>query len=139
MRSNSDKSILRGIELIRDYLRDGRIHPRLSAWHLMKARRILGVDGSIIDGWLMRHTWSQHLREIGLDAETLEIVDPFRWKVARELIDDPTFKKTFPLAEFRRRLACARLAEHRSQLEYAPAEEPSERSVALGKLGIELD
>jgi hypothetical protein len=92
-----------------------------------------------MEGWLMRKSWTRYLREIGLDPESLKIEDQFRWSVARELIDDATYTKTFPIGEFRRRLAVARLAEHRSTLEYAPAEEPSERSVALGNLGIELD
>ena len=77
------------------------------------------------------------MREIGVEPETLEVFDDIRWAIAEEMMSDST--KHFQIAEFRRRLAVAHLAEHRSTLEYAPAEQPNGRKVFLDRIGIELD
>lgn len=117
-------------------MRDSKYHVPLTTWHWMKARRILGVNAAQW-GWLLRSKWSDRLREIGLDPESLEIRDDFRWSVALEMIYDPALERSFNIDEFRRRLATARLAKFSPETESAPTD--NGRRAMLEGMGIELD
>lgn len=129
-------AVLEAIRQTRNYLRDCRYHPELTRQHYAKARRFLGVD-ICRWGWLMRDRWANRLREIGLDPESLQIVDEFRWSVAWEMANDPDYARTFPIEHFRKRLALARLGEQLVAKENAPQSE--RRREVLSNLGIELD
>jgi hypothetical protein len=136
VRIRSPKALIEAIRLTRNYLRDGKYHPSMTKWHWLKARRVLEVEASFRWGWKMRSRWSEHLREIGLNPESLEVVDPARWEVALDLFYDPAFEREFPIDEFKRRLALSRLAGTQSETQL---EQPNSREVFLDRIGIELD
>ena len=79
------------------------------------------------------------MREIGLDPESLEVVDEFRWSVAEDMIFDDSLGNTFPYDEFRRRLALAKMAQQPAALSLSQPDAPSQRRVFLENLGLELD
>lgn len=137
MRTHKQEPLIEAIRHTRDYLRDRKYHPALTKWHYGKARRILSVDASLKWGWLLRWSWNKRLREIGLDPESLQIVDQFRWTVALGMIYDETLDNSFTIEEFRERLALARLKERSVETESAPENES--RRALLEGLGIELD
>jgi hypothetical protein len=124
------------LRLMREYVGDGRHHIPVTAWDLRMARRLMNVRTDK-HGWIARD-WDAFLREVGLDPETMEEIDPFRWQVALEIIHDPTFENTFPIKQFRERLILAREAAANGQ-EPPSEDEPSSRRVFLENLGFELD
>jgi hypothetical protein len=127
------KSALR---LMRDYVRDRQHHIPVAAWELRIARRLMNVRTDK-HGWIARD-WDEFLREVGLNPETMEEIDPSRWSVALEMIHDRTFENTFPIKQFRERLILAREAAANG-LEPPSEDEPSSRRQFLGNLGLELD
>jgi hypothetical protein len=131
----SPKALIESIRLMKAYLGDGKYHPTVTHYHLKKARRLMSVETHMHWGQRLRDRWVKQVREIGLDPETLRVVDEQRLAVACELFYDQS-EKTFAFKEYRRRLAVARLngsAEKKS----APEANEQRRAVLEG-LGIEL-
>lgn len=122
---------------MRDYVGDGQHHIPVAAWELRMARRLMNVRTDKY-GWIARGG-DAFLREVGLDPETMEEIDPLRWSVAQEIIYDPAFENTFPYHEFRRRLALAQMAQQPAALSQSQPDTPSQRRVFLENLGLELD
>jgi hypothetical protein len=122
---------------MRDYVSDREHHIPVAAWKLRMARRLMNVRTDK-HGWIARD-WDKFLREIGLNPETMEEIDPFRWQVALEIIYDPSFENTFPYHEFRRRLVLAKMAQQPAALGQSRPDAPSQRRVFLENLGLELD
>jgi hypothetical protein len=121
---------------MRDYVRDRQHHIPVAAWELRMARRLMNVRTDEY-GWIARN-WDAFLREVGLDPETMEEIDPFRWQVALEIIHDRTFENTFPIKQFRERLILAREAAANGP-EPPSEDEPSSRRQFLENLGLDLD
>jgi hypothetical protein len=142
-RTTLEAAIKPALRLMRDYICDGRQHIPLSAWDLKVARRLLRVRTNKY-GWLGNKSWQSFMREIGRDPESLEVVDEFRWAVAKEMIFSGEFPKTFPYSVFRERLALAREAALNADCVHNTTEsvdesEPSSRRQALEGFGLELD
>ena len=94
-------------------------------------------------GWIGNKSWEGFIREVGLNPETMEELDPFRWAVAEEMIFSGEFPKTFPYSVFRERLALAREAALNADCVHNTTEsvdesEPSNRRQALEGFGLEL-
>lgn len=134
-RTTQDAALKSALRVMRDYPKDRQHHIPLAGWELKMARRLMNFRTDKY-GWIARD-WDACLREIGLNPESLEVIDEFRWSVALEMIHDPTFEGTFPIKQFRERLILAREAAANG-LEPPSEDEPSTRHQMLSNLGFDL-
>jgi hypothetical protein len=137
-RTTLNAALKTALRLMRDYFRDGKNHIPLANWEIRKACRLLNVKTGRHGSRADEH-WAALMREIGLDPETMEEIDSFRWAVAEDMIFDDSLGNTFPYDEFRRRLALAKMAQQPAALSLSQPDAPSQRRVFLENLGLELD
>lgn len=142
-KTTRDAALKAALRLMSAYACDGKHHIPVAAWELKMARRLLRFRTDK-HGWIGNKSWEGFIREVGLNPETMEELDPFRWAVAEEMIFSDEFPKTFPYSVFRERLALAREAALNADCVHNTTEsvdesEPSNRRQALEGFGLELD